>query len=134
VIVADTNLLLHLWGGRESAPLAEAVWRRDRLWVAPALWRSELRNALVTFVRARRLDAGQAATIIAEAELDMAGREFAVVSQHVITLALRSGCSAYDCEFVALAEELGIPLVTSDRQVLQAFPAVASAPETFLRD
>ena len=134
MIVADTNLLVQLWAGREGARAAEAVWRRDPMWVAPPLWRSEFRNALVTFVRARLVDGERAQAMTADAELDMEGREFSVVSPHVMSLALRSGCSAYDCEFAALAEDLGIPLVTSDRQVLRAFPEIALAPEQFLRD
>lgn len=31
-------------------------------------------------------------------------------------------CSAYDCEFVWLARDLRLPLVTADRKVLDAFP------------
>ena len=39
---------------------------------------------------------------------------------HASTLSRRSkcGCSAYNCRFVSLAQDLGIPLVTADRQVL----------------
>ncbi len=37
----------------------------------------------------------------------------------------RSDCSAYDCEYVALAKRLGVKLVTMDRKVLRAFPEVA---------
>jgi len=133
VIVSDTNLLVQLWAGREHAAMAEAVWQRDPSWVAPMLWRSEFRNALVMFVRARRVDAERAAGIIADAEHDMEGREYGVRSADVLTLALRSGCSAYDCEFVALAEDLAVPLITSDRAVLRAFPRVAVTPERYLR-
>ena len=72
-------------------------------------------------------------TIVAEAEQWMAGREYAVVSHRVLHLAKESGCSAYDCEFVSLAMDLGIPLVTADRQVLRAFPNVAMTAELFVK-
>ena len=52
----------------------------------------------------------------------MRGQEYAVTSLSVLRLAAGSGCSAYDCEFVALAQDLNIPPVTVDRQVLGAFP------------
>ena len=57
--------------------------------------------------------------------------EYSVLSTHVLTLAARSGCSAYDCEFVALAQDLEVPLVTSDRQILKAFPTMAVSPSVF---
>ena len=34
-------------------------------------------------------------------------------------------------EFVALAEDLAMPLVTSDRAVLEAFATIAMTPEAF---
>ena len=62
----------------------------------------------------------------------MEGLEYIVRSAHVIQLAERSGCSAYDCEFVAVAEDLAVRLVTADRQVLQAFPSIAVSPDKFI--
>jgi predicted nucleic acid-binding protein len=63
--------------------------------------------------------------IVRSAEELLAGRELAVDSAAVLDLAFASSCSAYDCEFVALAQALGVRLVTSDKQVLRAFPRIA---------
>jgi predicted nucleic acid-binding protein len=45
-----------------------------------------------------------------------------VSAERVLGLVARSTCTAYDCEYVALAQELAVPLVTADKQVLRAFP------------
>lgn len=60
----------------------------------------------------------------------MTGGEYSVASQ--LQLAAQSGCSAYDCEFVGLAQDLGVTFVTADRQILAAFPSVAVSPESFV--
>jgi predicted nucleic acid-binding protein len=127
VIVVDTNVLVYLYVEGQGTEHAEAVLRRDPRWAAPLLWRSEFRNALAGLVRRRALALGDALRLANDAERWMAGREFSVVSNHVLELAARSGCSAYDCEFVALAEDLGVPVVTSDGQVLAAFQVRAVA-------
>ena len=36
-----------------------------------------------------------------------------------------SPCAAYDCEFVAVAQALDLPLVTADKRLLAAFPGTA---------
>ena len=51
--------------------------------------------------------------------------EYAIKSNQVLELVRSSDCSAYDCEFVALAMELGTKLVTMDRKLLKAFPKYA---------
>ena len=43
------------------------------------------------------------------------------VGRRVLELARESDCSVYDCEFVALAMQLGTKLVTMDRELLKAF-------------
>lgn len=133
MIVSDTNLLVYLYVRGEQTVGAEAVLARDPLWVAPLLWRSEFRSALVRLVRRGGLPLGDAFLMVSDAERFMGGREYGVVSHRVLQLAASTGCSTYDCEFVALAEDLGAPLVTTDREVLKAFPAFAATPEMFTR-
>ena len=43
-------------------------------------------------------------------------------------------CSAYDCEFVALAHANGVRLLTVDREILHDFPEVAISLKRFVRD
>jgi predicted nucleic acid-binding protein len=93
-----------------------------------------LRNVLATYMRTSRLTLVQA-TEIMEAALELlAGREYQVMSPDVLRLAAESGCSAYDGEFVALAEALAVPLVTHDRHLLRAFPAIAMTAADFCAD
>jgi predicted nucleic acid-binding protein len=132
VIVTDTNLLVYLYVRGQRTAQAEAVLVQDPAWAAPLLWRSEFRNTLVGLVRRRDIDLDDAVRMAHDAERRMGGAEFSVASQLVLQLAVRSRCSAYDCEFVALAQDLRVPFVTADRQVLAAFPATAVSPTDFV--
>ena len=67
------------------------------------------------------------------AEGALAGREHLVPSAPVLEIASKSRLSAYDCEFVALASVLSVPLVTEDKAVLKAFPDRALTMEAFAR-
>ena len=105
--------------------------RRDSDWIAPFLWRSELRNTLTTLHRHQGLSLDTAIEIASDAEAILYEREFAVASRSVLELASESGRSAYDCEFVALARQRELPLVTSDRQLVRSFPDVAVSAADF---
>ena len=63
--------------------------------------------------------------MIRSAEAELIDFEREVDSAVVMDLVAASTCSAYDCEFVALAMSMGIPLATEDAQVLREFPKVA---------
>jgi predicted nucleic acid-binding protein len=125
VIVVDTNVIAYLYLPTEHTRLAEQLLLNDPDWAAPLLWRSEFRNVLALYLRQKRLDFDHAVAIQTEAESLLAGREFDVGSLDVLRLAASSGCSAYDCEFVALAAFLEVPLVTVDREVLKRFRATS---------
>jgi predicted nucleic acid-binding protein len=122
MIVVDSNILAYLYLPGEFTAAAEALLSKDPEWAAPPLWRSEFRNILAGYVRRGMLSFEQACSLQAEAESLMDGFEFDVHSRDVLTLVRDSDCSAYDCEFVALAERLGTQLVTMDKKVLKAFP------------
>ena len=132
MIVADVNLVAYLLLGGPERALAQRVLERDPIWAAPLLWRSEFRNVLATCMRHRDLSLSDARRAHDLADELMAGQEFAVPGEHVLALVASSPCSAYDCEYVALADELAVPFVTSDRQLLRSFADRAVSPRQFV--
>ena len=127
MIVADTNLIAYFLIKSGFTPDAHAVYQKDPDWIAPALWRSELRNVLIQSLRHGSLSLDEVLSIMSRAEGLMKDSSYLMDSSRVLRLAAGSGCTAYDCEFVALALDLGVPLVTEDRRLIEKFkPAVVS--------
>ncbi len=133
MIVADSNLLAYFHIPGPQQPLAHDVLRKDPVWAAPLLWRSEFRSILLKYLRAGQLGLPDALQYMAQAEAMLLGGEHPVDSALVLAISYGSGCSAYDAEFVHLAQSFGVPLVTADKQVLRAYPQLAVSLEDFVK-
>lgn len=127
MIVVDSNVVAYLYLPGDYTDRAEALLEKDADWTAPLLWRSEFRNILTGYMRRKTLTFEAARDLQMEAESLMAGAEHEVDSRLVLELVRDSNCSAYDCEFVALAMTLGVKLVTEDKKILRAFSRHAVA-------
>jgi predicted nucleic acid-binding protein len=132
MILVDTNLLAYLLLPTPHTAKAEAVLIKDSDWFAPQLIHSEFRNVLLGAVRRDDIARSDADSFLARAQEVITVPEAAIDGPAVFDLAIESGCSAYDCEFVWLARYLRIPLVTADKKMLHAFPGQAVAIEQFL--
>jgi predicted nucleic acid-binding protein len=129
VIVVDTNVIAGLLLPSMEGDAVRRLFRRERRWLAPPLWRSEFRNVLVKQARAGTLEAEALPKLAQRAERLVVERP--VASAEVLVASLSTGCSPYDCEFAVLARGLGLPLVTFDRRLLAAFPGLAVAPDAY---
>ena len=132
MIAVDTNIICYYWLASPLSPQAEALQQREPIWITPPLWRSEFRNAVALSLRHRLLAMEDAIALVERAEDRLGRNEVVVSSRIVMELVAQSSCSAYDCEFVAIAQEHGLRLVTADRQVLREFPQVAVSLANFL--
>ena len=132
MIVADVNLVAALLLGGADAAVARQVLECDPDWAAPLLWRSEFRSVLAAYLRQRNLSLDDAWRAHELATKLLGRHEFLPAGDTVLRLVASSRCSAYDCEYLALAQQLGVPLVTSDKQVLRSFPKVAVTPGRFV--
>lgn len=122
MIVVDSNVLAYLYLPGEYTAAAEALLEQDPEWASPILWRSEFRNILAGYMRHKAISFEQANNLQREAEGLLEGAEFEVESSAVLELVRDSDCSAYDCEFIALAMKLDTKLATMDKKLLRAFP------------
>lgn len=127
MIVVDSNVLAYLYLPGEYSTAAEALLEQDSDWAAPILWRSEFRNILAGYMRRKAITFEQTISLQREAESLLEGAEFELESLAVLELVRDSDCSAYDCEFIALAMKLDTKLVTMDKKLLRAFPKRAIA-------
>jgi predicted nucleic acid-binding protein len=131
LIVADTRLIAYLLVKGPHTREAEVVYEKDPEWAAPLLWRSEFRSVLILSLRRALLTLEEAFDLMGLAEQLMRGREHQTASSRILRLAADSGCSACDCEFAALALDLGVPLVTSDGSLIAKFKPAAVSMRAF---
>lgn len=125
MIVVDVNVLAYLYLPGPFTPAVEKLLLQDAQWASPRLWQSEFRNILATYMRKNLLTLEQANDMFKSADDLLSPNEYEVSSLQVLQLVKDSGCSAYDCEYVALARHLRIPLFTADKALLKAFPGLA---------
>lgn len=132
MIAVDSNVIAYCWVNGPLTEIAQDVRTKDADWHVPILWRPELRSILTGYLRDGSLFHAQIARIMTGAEQALMGREHLVPSDKAFEIANATRLSAYDCEFVALAASLAVPLVTADKAVLKAFPGHALTMQAFL--
>jgi predicted nucleic acid-binding protein len=131
MIVADTNLIVYLYITGDQSDKAMRVVEKDPFWVAPPLWQSEFRNVLAGYIR-KGMSLEEAKRIMGLALDAMETRQVPPSPNLVLALIANSNCTAYDCEFIALAKETESCLVTADRHLLKEFPGTAISLEDFI--
>lgn len=131
MIVVDSNLIIYIHVQSEWTAQALQALKKDPQWIAPPLWESEFRNVMAGYMRRKILKLEQAKEIMNSALRTMEDREILPPSNLVLELAAASDCSAYDCEYVALAKHLKIKLITNDQKILRNFPDTAVNLDAF---
>jgi predicted nucleic acid-binding protein len=132
MIVADTNLIVYLFISGDQTPLAQRVLDKDPYWIVPPLWQSEFRNVIASYIR-RGMALEDAKRILQNAMLTLENRQVSPSNDVIFNLIAGSNCTAYDCEFVALAKQLNVLLVTADKQLWREFPDCAISLDDFVK-
>jgi predicted nucleic acid-binding protein len=134
MIVSDTNLIVYLNVESEFTDRARQVHALDPDWVFPPVTRSEATNVLVTLTREKWISAEAAAVTLSRIEPRIMVGFRDVSMKAALELAIERGVSAYDAQFVVLARQLRVFLVTEDGKLKRRFPEVALSMESFIEN
>ena len=134
MIVADTNIIAYLLIAGDKTALAQETYRQDRDWIVPKLWRHEFLNVLASFLRFGGGQREDGHEIWARGIALFGEREYDPDMAMALDLSIEFNASAYDTQFVALAQSNGSRLITEDQKLLKAFPDIAKSMREFLRN
>ena len=137
MIVVDTNILAYATltvSDPELRRQAETLLAKADRILVPGLWRHEFLNTLVNYAQGRHLSPEEAITTWYRTLALAQDSEAPVNMTRAFELSLELGISAYDAQFVALAEDANTVLVTEDRRLRKASGRRAMSMQEYLAD
>lgn len=132
MVIVDTGPLAFLLLPGDMTDLAQRAYQKDTAWASAPIWRSEFRNLVVRYVREGWITHRAAEQILAAAEEKMHPRQYNIDGKAVLELAAQTGLSAYQCEYLALAQDLNVPLITTQDELIKAAPKLAVSLQDYV--
>ncbi|HUF37637.1 MAG TPA: type II toxin-antitoxin system VapC family toxin [Anaerolineales bacterium] len=129
MIVVDTNVVSYLLIEGENTSLAQDIYRRDKIWLLPPIWRHEFLNVISSYIRFGGISEKVGRECWTRGIAMFGGIERETDMLKALGLSVNMGISAYDAQYVVLAREMQTRLITEDRKLLAAFPDLAQSME-----
>jgi predicted nucleic acid-binding protein len=133
MIVVDVNIIAYLLIKGERTEQARQLYVQNSDWAAPPLWQHEFLNVLATMVKQGNRTVADALNLWHQAQALMLNRERIVTLPEALVLATTHGISAYDAQYLTLADGLDCVLITEDKRLVQKFPDRAVTMEIYLQ-
>jgi predicted nucleic acid-binding protein len=127
VFIVDTNIVAYLLIEGDHTAAARSLHRRDDDWRSEAFIMVEFTNVLTASIAARRMDLALAHQFLGDARFLLRGKLASIPHESVLSLAVQYRVTAYDARFLALAQQLDIPLVTEDARLRAAAPKLTQS-------
>lgn len=132
MIAVDVNIIAYLLIAGEKTGEARAVRDLDADWIVPDLWRDEFLNILATYVRQGGTDLESAKKLWLAAVSLFEVKESVAGSVVTLELAEQYRLSAYDVQYLAVAVEHGVILITEDQSLLRSAPQHAMTMRAYI--
>ena len=132
MIVTDTNIIAYLYFPTTLSKEVEKLQQKNAEWIVPSFWKSEFMNVATAYYRKGMISYEDALESVKQAIHVFEDFELDADIDITMSFIKKSRCSSYDCQFVALAYQLNVKLVTYNKQILSEFPDIAIKPEDYL--
>ncbi|MCL5270892.1 MAG: type II toxin-antitoxin system VapC family toxin [bacterium] len=132
MIVADTNVTVHLFVAGNLSQAARQLFAYDGHWIVPPVWPHEFLNVMATYGKSGGLSVHRCVSTWRRAWEIFGPRIVPVDNDAALSLAIRHRLSGYDAQFIRLAHEHGVTYVTEDRRLREAFPDSTASVEGYL--
>ena len=132
MIVVDANIVAHFFIDGGKTAMARKVREHDPHWIVPEIWRHEFLNILVTSCLFAKMPRETAERIWMDAEDLLRGSIYGPNWKEALAAAVERSTTAYEAEYVVLAQARGVQCVTEDVPLQKAFPETAVSMTVFL--
>jgi predicted nucleic acid-binding protein len=132
MIVIDANILIYSLIECDYSPLALKLREKDADWRTVGLCLHETLNVLATYQRRKILTLMQCRKSLDHAERFMKIAQCEVKMDAALAVAAKYAVTGYDAQYVALAQNLGAPLITEDRKLRVSVPEITFSMQEFL--
>lgn len=127
MLLVDTNVVAYLLIEGNHTEAAQQLRRRDPDWRSEAFLLVEFTNVLASSIANKRMTFRLAQDFLGKAVALFDGKLRTMSPASVLAAAVRHGVSAYDARFLALAETIGLPIVSEDKKLRTAAPELTQS-------
>lgn len=132
MIVIDANILIYALIECDNSRLIPQLRKKNADWRTTGLCLHETLNVLATYQRRGVLTLEQCKELLRNASRFITVAQCEVDMEASLSVAAKYGITGYDAQYVALALNLAVPLITEDRKLRQAVPGVAISMQEFI--
>ena len=133
MIVVDASIVSFLLIEGELTDEARALYRIDPEWITPPILNHEM-LAILTDVGSLEGDDAAMIELWRQVRLLVGSRQQIPDPVRSLRRGVESGISGYDAQYLALAEQLSLPLITEEEALLQAAPGRAISLRSYLEE
>jgi predicted nucleic acid-binding protein len=133
MIVADTNLVFHLFNETSLTYEAQRILSLDSIWIVPPIWKDKYANVLSKLGRKEQRNVNEIIVHFMNTVNEMKDCEIVVETKNALEISMNYKISVYDAYFVFLALENDVILVTEDKELLKKCPQITSSFSKFIK-